>query len=371
MDNSLANFELTESTVKVGTDSENGSDKSDEIVILDEENGIETNGDKSLNFDNNLPPTVTLLTHPTSGAKVYLVGTAHFSKESQEDVSLVIQTVKPNVVILELCKSRTNILSLDEATVLEEAKNIDSAKILRTIQENGLYNGIMYLLLLNMSAHLTKEIGMAPGGEFRVAYKEASKLEHCGIHLGDRPIHVTLKRALSRLTWFQTIKLAWHLLTAKDPVSIEDIERCKNRDMLEQLLADLAGEYPTFGEVFLEERDVYLTHSLQMAAVDKLRPSPKERNPNFKEPLKVVGVVGIGHMPGIVRLWPNDQSGKIEEIMHIPPPSLTSIAIRYTIRISLLSLGGYMIYKYVRVPKVVKTNLETAVHKFVSSFKPV
>lgn len=85
----------------------------------------------------------------------------------------------------------------------------------------------------------------------------------------------------------------------------------------------------------------------------------------------MVGVVGIGHMPGIVRLWPNDQSGKIEEIMHIPPPSLTSIAIRYTIRISLLSLGGYMIYKYVRVPRVVKTNLETAVHKFVSSFKPV
>jgi hypothetical protein len=25
----------------------------------------------------------------------------------------------------------------------------------------------MYLLLLSMSAHLTKELGMAPGGEFR------------------------------------------------------------------------------------------------------------------------------------------------------------------------------------------------------------
>jgi hypothetical protein len=30
----------------------------------------------------------------------------------------------------------------------------------------------MYLLLLSMSAHLTKELGMAPGGEFRrLAYK--------------------------------------------------------------------------------------------------------------------------------------------------------------------------------------------------------
>lgn len=39
-------------------------------------------------IDDRLPPTVTLLTTPT-GAKVYLVGTAHFSKESQEDVSTV------------------------------------------------------------------------------------------------------------------------------------------------------------------------------------------------------------------------------------------------------------------------------------------
>ena len=29
------------------------------------------------------------------------------------------------------------------------------------------FQGVMYLLLLSMSAHLTKELGMAPGGEFR------------------------------------------------------------------------------------------------------------------------------------------------------------------------------------------------------------
>lgn len=73
-----------------------------------------------------------------------------------------------------MCTFRTNILSLDEATVLEEAKNIDMQKIVSTIRSNGAYNGLMYLLLLSMSAHLTKEIGMAPGGEFRVAYREVS-----------------------------------------------------------------------------------------------------------------------------------------------------------------------------------------------------
>lgn len=39
-------------------------------------------------FDKNLPDTVQLLTTP-NGSKVYLVGTAHFSLESQDDVSKV------------------------------------------------------------------------------------------------------------------------------------------------------------------------------------------------------------------------------------------------------------------------------------------
>lgn len=39
--------------------------------------------------------------------------------------------------------------------------------------------------------------------------------------------------------------------------------------MLEQLLADLAGEYPAFREVFLDERDIFLTNSLQMATLSR------------------------------------------------------------------------------------------------------
>lgn len=138
---------------------------------------------------------------------------------------------------MELCSSRTSILALDEKTVLEEAKTIDMAKIISTIRSNGALNGAMYLLLLNMSAHITKEIGMAPGGEFRVAYQEVSEIyihslvnktilspfqaqniPVCCIHLGDRPIGITIRRALAKLTWFQTIKLAWHLLTTNEPI---------------------------------------------------------------------------------------------------------------------------------------------------------
>ena len=79
----------------------------------------------------------------------------------------VIRGVQPDIVMVELCKARTNILHLDEETIIEEAQNLDFEKSLEIIRSQGSVQGIMYLLLLSMSAHLTKELGMAPGGEFR------------------------------------------------------------------------------------------------------------------------------------------------------------------------------------------------------------
>jgi len=35
-------------------------------------------------------------------------------------------------------------------------------------------SGLMQILLLKVSAHITEQLGMAPGGEFREAFKEVS-----------------------------------------------------------------------------------------------------------------------------------------------------------------------------------------------------
>ena len=42
---------------------------------------------------------------------------------------------QPDVVVVELCKSRINILSLDEETLLHEAKNINLDKIRTAIRQ--------------------------------------------------------------------------------------------------------------------------------------------------------------------------------------------------------------------------------------------
>lgn len=128
------------------------------------------------------------------------------------------------------------------------------------------------------------------------------------VHLGDRPINITLQRALSALTWWQTIKLVWNLLRSRDPISKEDVERCKRRDLLEDLLAEMGYEFPCLGEVFVKERDLYLTHSLQLAS----HPVPCARG--FM-PARVVGIVGIGHMPGIIKHWRKVRSDEIVPIM--------------------------------------------------------
>lgn len=49
-------------------------------------------------------------------------------------------------------------------------------------------------------------------------------------------------------------------------LSQEDIEKCKDTDILEQLLSEMAGTFPSLTRVFVDERDVYLANSLKQCA---------------------------------------------------------------------------------------------------------
>ncbi|XP_065300037.1 traB domain-containing protein isoform X1 [Dermacentor albipictus] len=287
-----------------------------------------------------LPETVTVL-KTQEGSVVYLVGTAHFSLESQEDVAKTIQETQPDVVLIELCKSRLNILSFDEEVILKESQSMNMEKMMTTIKQNGLVQGIMYILLLSMSAHLTRQLGMAPGGEFRRAVQEAEKVKGCLIHLGDRPLQITLQRALAALSVWQKLRLAWHMITAKDPISKEEVERCKKQDLLEEMLAEMTGEFPALSKVFVRERDIFLAYSLRLAA----SPMPCMNNPSGEQPTVVVGVVGIGHVPGIVENWDKVSDVDIPPIMRIPEPSLPSKMLKFSIKASLISLVAWGCWK--------------------------
>ncbi|XP_011188313.1 traB domain-containing protein [Zeugodacus cucurbitae] len=293
-------------------------------------------------FEANLPSTVTVLDTPF-GSRVYLVGTAHFSEESQDDVSYVIRNVRPDVVMVELCPSRVHILKLDEKTLLEEAKNFNFAKIRSIIQTHGYINGIFFILLLQMSAQIAKDLGMAPGGEFRRAFEEIHKIPGCMLHLGDRPIRITLHRALRALSLWQTMKLVWRL-TSTDTISIEEVEECKQRDLLEKLMQEMAGEFPEFSDVFVKERDTFLCHSLQLAAL----PQAPIDGSGIPRPVRVVGVVGIGHANGIAEKWGRVDPQSIPAIMEIPPARLSTRIAWFSVKASIGSILLYHTYKILR-----------------------
>eukprot|EP00112_Aurelia_sp_Birch-Aquarium-sp1_P012163 Seg2556.1 transcript_id=Seg2556.1/GoldUCD/mRNA.D3Y31 product="TraB domain-containing protein" protein_id=Seg2556.1/GoldUCD/D3Y31 len=279
------------------------------------------------------------------GCKIYVVGTAHFSEASQEDVSQTIQAVCPDVVMVELCRGRISIIQYDEETLLKEAKDISIAKLKMAIKESGVVGGVMQLLLLSMSAHLTKQLGMAPGGEFRRAVKEAHKIPGCQVMLGDRPVQITLSRAMSVLSFWQKLKMGWCLLTSRDPISKEDIEKFKQKDMLAEILKEMTGDYPKLTNVFVSERDSYMAHTLHKSA--KHLPVIDENGEICgHEPAVIVAVVGLGHLNGI-----KENFGKqvdIEELLRVPKPSASSKIIKYSFRAILVAAISWGVYKLVK-----------------------
>lgn len=172
--------------------------------------------------------------------------------------------------------------------------------------------GALYLLFLSTSAHLTRQLGMAPGGEFRRAYHEARNVPGCRIHLGDRPIQVTLHRALAALSLWQKMKLVWHLLLNRGPISAEEVERCKQKDLLEEMLEEMTGEFPSLSRVFVQERDLCLAHSMQLAAADA---AAEARSSQLADPPAVVGVVGMGHVAGMMRYFEKVTEADVRKVM--------------------------------------------------------
>lgn len=193
-----------------------------------------------------------------------------------------------------------------------------------------------------MSAQIAKDLGMAPGGEFRRAFEEVHKLPGCILHLGDRPIRITLYRALRALSLWQTMKLVWRL-TFTDSISIEEVEECKQRDLLEKLMQEMAGEFPAFSDVFVRERDLYLCHSLQLASLPQAGPGAHQ-----VRPVRVVGVVGIGHANGIAKMWGEVDPEKIPAILEIPPASLGQRACKNTFKYGIICLALYGIFRFAR-----------------------
>ena len=283
-----------------------------------------------------LPRTVTTLQCP-NGSVVHVVGTAHFSPESVEDVRTTIRETKPATVVLELCPSRQMILHFSEEDILREARSMTFAKMRSIIRRDGLVSGITQSVFLRLSAELTDKLGVAPGGEFRAGYEEAKLLPNCPVVLGDRQVGITFKRAMASLSLWQRIRFSFLLfrsMLSEVEITPEEVERMKTKDMVQLLMGEFGSEFPPLMEVFVSERDKILAYSLMRAANCAQVP--------YGPPVTVVGVMGMGHIPGVEANWM--QNVDVQHLMTTPPPTRTSRAIRLSIRVGLLGICAATIY---------------------------
>lgn len=296
------------------------------------------------------PDTLTKLT-TASGAEVFLIGTAHFSQKSVQDVQNVIRKVRPSAVVLELCKERAFMLTLDEQSLLEQNRHLSFDKIRNAIAEKGLAQGLIYIIFIKMSANLTEKLGLAPGSEFRSGAVEARNIPGCSVVLGDRSLKVTIARAVASISLWQKMRLIYSVLTSDVNITQEDVEKFKEKDMLEQMLEELGGEFPGFKRVLLDERNYYLAHSIYQWANNLVTSTG---------PQKVVAIVGIGHLAGIVEHWGNTTNEEVVKLDGIPETSKTRRIVTRTIKycsFALLIYVGYRIMIPTNIQAVIKEKI--------------
>jgi pheromone shutdown-related protein TraB len=216
------------------------------------------------------------------GDTVYtLLGTAHVSAESADDVRELIRSGDFDAVAIELCDSRHHSLANPDA--------MGEQDLFQVFRQGKAGLVAASLALGAFQQRLAEQSGIEPGAEMRAALEETRRAE-LPLLLIDRDVGVTLKRIYHNVPWWQRFSLFSGLLgsvLSRQEVSAEEIERLKEGDVLEATFSEFAAESQALFVPLISERDRYMVLRLAEEA-----PPGRYR--------QVLVVVGAGHMKGMV-----------------------------------------------------------------------
>ncbi len=245
--------------------------------------------------------------------EIILLGTAHVSKESAQLVKQVIEDEKPDTVCVELCESRYQ--SIRQKDMWQDTD------IIKVIREKKSFLLLTNLLLASFQKRIAKKLNIKPGQEMIQAI-ETGEAVGAEIHLADRDIRTTLSRTWRIMGLWGKLKLLFQLILSigeVEEITEEDIEKIKQQDVLETLLADVGKSLPVLKDILIDERDQYLAH--------KIRTAPGN---------KIIAVVGAGHVPGIKQYWNADAD--IKTLEQLPPKGKISGLLKWIIPSAILVL---------------------------------
>jgi len=245
--------------------------------------------------------------------EIILIGTAHVSKESAELVSETILQEEPETVCVELCESRFQ--------SIRQKDRWRDMNIIKVIKEKKAFLLLSNLLLASFQKKLANKFDIKPGQEMIQAIESGERV-NAGIHLADRDIRVTLSRAWRIMGLWEKAKLMFQLMMSAgevDDISEDDIEKMKQEDVLQSILADVEKSHPVLRNILIDERDQYLAHKIKTAPGNK-----------------IVAVVGAGHLPGIKRYW--EREIDLDSLLVLPPKSLLSTLLKWGLPLAIMLL---------------------------------
>ncbi|WP_298524026.1 TraB/GumN family protein [uncultured Methanobrevibacter sp.] len=218
-----------------------------------------------------------------------IIGTAHVSANSVEEVKDAIYEKQPEVVAIELDMGRYTKLKNQMIGIEED----DTISVTQIIKENKVGLFFTTTLLGYFQSKIGEDVEVKPGSEMVGAIEAAEDLG-IPIALIDRNIGTTLQRALNKMGFIEKSKFIFSLIASVfgfgDDEEV-DIEELKNPDNIDDLMEMFKDEAPSVYEVLVKERDAYLAGRILQIPQDK-----------------VIAVVGAGHKPGIEKYLDNPET---------------------------------------------------------------
>lgn len=250
------------------------------------------------------------------GKEIFLVATAHVSKESVQLVKEVIDKEQPDSICIELDEARYKNIQNPKAW-----ENTDIIKVIKSKKVGFLLANIA---LSSYQKNIAKKLNTTVGQEMLQGIESAKEIGS-ELVLADRDIQTTFLRIWRKSSLWNKCKVIVSLFSSLDDdnqVTTDDLKELMEKDKLEGALAEIKEQFPQIGEILISERDQHLAY--------KIKNAPGK---------KIVAVLGAAHIAGVKdEIF---QTQHMDEITKVPPASPVTKIINWTICISLVCLILY------------------------------
>ena len=254
-----------------------------------------------------------------NGKEIILIGTAHVSKQSAEQVKAVIERENPDSVCVELDEQRYE-------SIKDENKWRDM-DIFKVIKEKKTTLLLMNLAISSFQNRLAKQFGIQAGQEMIQGINSAEEVG-AELVLADRNIQITFSRIWrgiglkGKATLLTSIVYS---IFSKEDITEEELEKMKSQDMLDAMLQELTENFPRLKKPLIDERDQYLA--------EKIRNAPGE---------KIIAVLGAAHVPGITKEI--HRSHDLKQLTKQPPKSKAPKMLLWLIPIFIIAVIAYTFF---------------------------